>query len=168
MNFFYWQALGRTQICLMVQQILGNFTEGNVTNFTWKSPIFFVAKHCVIEWKFAKIGILACVDFWIMGHTYSFCMFILDLQNSWTQALLDIGGPVFFSCSMKDNKVHTFKRSLQGILASIIEMLQYGKYNSHDVTQVIIVVKIKTIHIYHAYKINIPWGLVQMFVCQRL
>ena len=33
------------------------------------------------------------------------------------------------------------------------------------VTQVIIVVKIKTIHIYHAYKINIPWGLVQMFVC---
>ena len=92
-----------------------------------------------------------------MGHAYSFCMFILDLQNSWTQALLDIGGPVFFSCSMKDNKVHTFKRSLQGILASIIEMLQYGKYNSHSACHlVIIVVKIKTIHIYHAYKINIP------------
>ena len=45
-----------------------------------------------------------------MDHAYSFGMFILDLQNSWTQALLDIGGPVFFSCSMKDNKVHTFKR----------------------------------------------------------
>ena len=45
-----------------------------------------------------------------MDHAYSFGMFILDLQNSWTQALLDIGGPVFFSYSMKDNKVHTFKR----------------------------------------------------------
>ena len=93
----------------MVQQILGNFTEGNVTNFTWKIPIFFVAKYCVIEWKFAKIGILACIDFWIIDHAYSFGMFILDLQNSWTQAV-DIGGPVFFSCSMKDNKVHTFEQ----------------------------------------------------------
>ena len=47
--------------------------------------------------------------------------------------------------------------SLRGILASIIEMLQYGKYNSHSAFHlVIIVVKIKTIHIYHAYKINIP------------
>ena len=90
---------------------------------------------------------LVCL-FWtckILGHT---CR---------TQALLDSGGPVFFSCSMKDNKVHTFKRSLQGILASIIEMLQYGKYNSHSACHlVIIVVKIETIHIYHAYKINIP------------
>ena len=113
----------------------------NLRKFHWrkcdkfylKDSYFLCCKtHCIIEWKFAKIGILACVDFWIMGHAYSFCMFILDLQNSWTQALLDIGGPVFFSCSMKDNKVHTFKRSLQGILASIIEMLQYGKYNSHS------------------------------------
>ena len=59
--------------------------------------------------------------------------------------------------------------SLWGILASIIEMLQYGKYNSHSACHlVIIVVKIKTIHICHAYKIDIPWGLVQMFVCQQL
>ena len=47
--------------------------------------------------------------------------------------------------------------SLRGILASIIEMLQYGKYNSHSACHlVIIVVKIETIHIYHAYKMNIP------------
>ena len=47
--------------------------------------------------------------------------------------------------------------SLRGILASIIEMLQYGKYNSHSACHlVIIVVKIETIHTYHAYKINIP------------
>ena len=82
--FFYWQALGKTQICLTVQQILGNSTEGNVINFTWKIPIFFVAKPYVIEWKFAKIGIWAYVDFWFMDHEYSFGMFILDLQNSWT------------------------------------------------------------------------------------
>ena len=104
-----------------------------------------------------------------MDHAYSFGMFILDLQNSWTQAVLDIGGPVFFSCSMKD-KVHTFKwfiarnpckPSLKCCsMANIILIVH--------VTQVIIVVKIKTIHIYHAYKINIPWGLVQMFVCQQL
>ena len=31
------------------------------------------------------------------------------------------------------------------------------------------VVKIKKIiHIYHAYKVNIPWGLVEMFVYQPL
>ena len=57
--------------------------------------------------------------------------------------------------------------SFWGILASIIEMLQYGKYNSHSACHLVIIVKIKTIHIYHAYKINIPWGLVQMFICQR-
>ena len=33
---------------------------------------------------------------------------------------------------------------------------------------VIIVVKIKIIHIYHAYRKNIPWGLVQKFVYQPL
>ena len=78
MNFFYWQALGRTQICLTVQQILGNSTVGNVINFTRKIPIFFVAKHYVMEQKFAKIGIWACVDYRIMDHEYSFGKFILD------------------------------------------------------------------------------------------
>ena len=73
-----------------------------------------------------------------------------------TQALLDIGGPVFFSCSMKDKKVHIFKRFISRNPCTT-EMLQYGKYNSHSACHlVIIVVKIKTIHIYHAYKINIP------------
>ena len=51
----------------------------------------------------------------------------------------------------------TLSDSFKGILASIIEMLQYSKHNSHSACHlVIIVVKIKTIHIYHAYKINIP------------
>ena len=49
MNFFYWQALRRTQICSTVQQILGNSTKGNMINFTWKIPIFFVTKHYVME-----------------------------------------------------------------------------------------------------------------------
>ena len=129
---FYWQALGRTQICLMVQQILGNSTEGNVTNFTWKIPIFFVAKHCVIEWKFAKIGILACIDFWIMDHAYSFGMFILDLQNSWTQALLVLVALYSLVIPWKIIRYIPLSGSLRGILASIIVMLQYGKYNSHS------------------------------------
>ena len=30
--------------------------EGNAINFTRKIPIFFVAKHYVMEEKFAKIG----------------------------------------------------------------------------------------------------------------
>ena len=41
-HFFFQQALGRAQICLTVQQILGNPTAGNVINFTQKIPIF----HC--------------------------------------------------------------------------------------------------------------------------
>ena len=45
MNFFYQQALGRAQICLTVQQILGNSTEENAINHAPKIPIFFVAKH---------------------------------------------------------------------------------------------------------------------------
>ena len=57
MNFFCQQALGRTQICLTVQQILGNSTEENAINFTRKIPYFFVAKHYVMEWNFVKIGI---------------------------------------------------------------------------------------------------------------
>ena len=45
-EFFYQQALGRAQICLTVQQILGNSTEGNAINLARKIPIFkFVAKH---------------------------------------------------------------------------------------------------------------------------
>ena len=45
-EYFYQQALGRAQICLTVQQILGNSTEGNAINLARKIPIFkFVAKH---------------------------------------------------------------------------------------------------------------------------
>ena len=46
-NFCYQQALGRAQICLTFQQILGNSTEGNGINLTQKIPVFFVAKHYV-------------------------------------------------------------------------------------------------------------------------
>ena len=56
MNFFYQQALGRAQICLMVQQILGN-----VINLTQKAPISFVTKHYKMEEDFANIGICVCV-----------------------------------------------------------------------------------------------------------
>ena len=47
MDFFYQhvEALERPEICLTVQQILGNSTEGNVINLTRKIPIFFVAKY---------------------------------------------------------------------------------------------------------------------------
>ena len=51
MDFFNQrvQAPGRTQICLTVQQILGNSTEGKAINLTQKIPNFFVAKHYVME-----------------------------------------------------------------------------------------------------------------------
>ena len=49
MNCFYQQALGRAQICLTVQQILGNSTEGNAKNLTEKIHVFFVAKHYIME-----------------------------------------------------------------------------------------------------------------------
>ena len=90
----------------------------------------------------------------------------LDIEHKhyWTLVALYsvvVLGKIIWYISLSD--------SLWGILASIIEMLQYGKYNSHSACHlVIIVVKIKTIHICHAYKIDIPWGLVQMFVCQQL
>ena len=59
--------------------------------------------------------------------------------------------------------------SFRGILASIIEMPHCGKFNSHSVYHSVnIVVKLEIIHISHVYKINIPWGLVQMFVCLPL
>ena len=48
MNLFYQQALGRAQI-LIVQQILGNSIWGNAINLAQKIPIFFVAKHYVME-----------------------------------------------------------------------------------------------------------------------
>ena len=49
MNFVYQQLLGRAQICSTVQQILENSTEGNAINLARKIPIFFVAKHYVME-----------------------------------------------------------------------------------------------------------------------
>ena len=48
-NFFHQQALGETQICLTVQQILRNLTEGKAINLTRKIHIFSVAKHYVME-----------------------------------------------------------------------------------------------------------------------
>ena len=42
--FFNQQVLQGAQICLTVQQILGNSTEGNTINFARNIPIFFVAK----------------------------------------------------------------------------------------------------------------------------
>ena len=42
--FFYQQVLQGAQICLTVQQILGNSTEGNTINLARNIPIFFVAK----------------------------------------------------------------------------------------------------------------------------
>ena len=63
MNFFFINKHQEGQICLTVQRILGNFTEGKAINFTRTIPIFVVAKHYVMEQKFAKIGISASVDF---------------------------------------------------------------------------------------------------------
>ena len=40
--FFYQQALGRARICLTVQQILENSTQGSAINLIPKIPIFFV------------------------------------------------------------------------------------------------------------------------------
>ena len=42
--FFYQQVLQGEQICLTVQQILGNSTEGHTINLARNIPIFFVAK----------------------------------------------------------------------------------------------------------------------------
>ena len=47
--FYWWQALGRKQICLTAQQILENFTEGKEINLAWKIPIFVVTKHYLME-----------------------------------------------------------------------------------------------------------------------
>ena len=63
MNIFYQKALGRAQICLMIQKILGNSTEGNAIYLARKIPIFFVTKHYVMVSNFAKISIGACVNF---------------------------------------------------------------------------------------------------------
>ena len=41
-DFSYQQALGRPQICLTVQQMLGNSTQRNVINLIPKIPVFFV------------------------------------------------------------------------------------------------------------------------------
>ena len=105
----------------------------------------------------------SCVLIW---HGYFGLMKFLDVEDKlyWTSvALYSLVVPwkIIVHITLSD--------SFKGILASIIEMLQYSKHNSRSACHlVIIVVKIKTIHIYHAYKINIPRGLVQMFVCQRL
>ena len=48
-GFFYEQALGRIQIYLKVQQIFRNSNGGIAINFARKIPIFFVAKHYVME-----------------------------------------------------------------------------------------------------------------------
>ena len=45
MIFFYQQALTRTQICLTVQQILGNFTGGKAIKSYSKDPYFLCSKE---------------------------------------------------------------------------------------------------------------------------
>ena len=72
LNFFNQQALGTAQICLTVQQNLGNFIEGNAINLTRKMPISFVAKYCAMEWNFVNIGIWSCVTFRICRIEQSF------------------------------------------------------------------------------------------------
>ena len=47
--FFYEQALGRLQIYLKVKQIFRNSNGGIAINVARKIPIFFVAKHYVME-----------------------------------------------------------------------------------------------------------------------
>ena len=47
--FFNEQALGRIQIYLKVQQIFRNSNGGIAINVARKIPIFFVAKHYVME-----------------------------------------------------------------------------------------------------------------------
>ena len=70
--FFYQHTLGRAQICLMVQQILGNSICGNVINLAQEIPILLVAKHHEMEKNFAKIYIWACVNFQI-GRLLAIC-----------------------------------------------------------------------------------------------
>ena len=55
--------LSRAQICLTIQQILENSTEGIAINLTRKIPILFEAKNFVMESNFVKISIWACIDF---------------------------------------------------------------------------------------------------------
>ena len=169
--FFCQQALRRTQICLTVQQILGNSTEENAINFTRKISYFFVAKHYVMEWNFVKIGIWACAHFriapWIFIWHVLFGIanfFDHEHKHYWTSvALYSIVAPC------KIIRYVPLSDSFRGILASIIEMPHCGKFNSRSVYHsVTIVVKLEIIHIIHVYKINIPWGLVQMFVCLPL
>ena len=48
-NFiFFIKGTGKGTICLTVQQILGNSTEGNLINLTRKIPMFFVAKYYIM------------------------------------------------------------------------------------------------------------------------
>ena len=72
MNIFYQQAPGRTQKCLTVQEISGNSTGGNVINLARKIAIFFVTKHYVMKWNFAKIYIWACENLAIFPSVFSF------------------------------------------------------------------------------------------------
>ena len=71
-EFFYQHTLGRAQMCLMVQQILGNSICGNVINLAQEIPILLVAKHHEMEKNFAKIYIWACVNFRI-GRLLAIC-----------------------------------------------------------------------------------------------
>ena len=48
-EFIISRVIRKAHICLTVQQIFGNSTEGNAINLARKIPVFFVAKHYVIE-----------------------------------------------------------------------------------------------------------------------
>ena len=144
---------------------LRKFHRRKRDKFYSKDPLSFVAKHYVMEWNFVKIGIWACAHFriapWIFIWHVLFGIanfFDHEHKHYWTSvALYSIVAPC------KIIRYIPLSDSFRGILASIIEMPHCGKFNSHSVYH--IVVKLEIIHISHVYKINIPWGLVQMFVC---
>ena len=157
-------------------------SSANLRKFHWrKYDKFYLKDPYFLCQKTLRNGIEICQDWYpsicrLLNH--GSCVFIwyvyfglakfLDIhvehKQCWTVvALYSVVVP------WKIIKYIPLSNSFWGILASIIEMLQYGKYNSHSACHlVIIVVKIETIHIYRAYKMNIPWDLVQMFVCQQL
>ena len=151
----------------------------NLRKFHWrKNDKFYSKDPYFLCCKTLHNGIEICQDSYLSMCSllnHGSCVFIWHVFFGLTK-FSDIEDKVYWTSVALYSLVVPWKiryiplsNSFRGILASIVEMLQYGKYNSHSACHlVIIVIKIETIHIYHAYKMNIPWDLVQTFVCQQL
>ena len=172
MNFFLLTGIRKDTNMPNGPANLRKFHWRKCHKFYLKDPYFLCCKtlrnrmEICQDWYLSMRRLLNHGSWVFIWYVYFGLAKFLDIEHKhyWTLVALYsvvVLGKIIRYISLSD--------LLWGILASIIEMLQYGKYNSHSACHlVIIVVKIKTIHIYHTYKINIPWDLVQMFVCQQL